>query len=65
MKQVPVRSLKAAGLSWSMEASTSMGVRHFWQYSPDPFLSLAMLLWMASLHASEEDVKHFQVLQEA
>lgn len=26
---LPVRSLKAAGLSWSMEASTSMGVRHF------------------------------------
>lgn len=26
---MPVSSLKAAGLSWSMEASMSIGVRHF------------------------------------
>jgi hypothetical protein len=28
---MPVSSLKAAGLSWSMDASVSIGVRHFWQ----------------------------------
>jgi len=28
-RHVPVNSLKAAGLSWSMEASISMGVLHF------------------------------------
>lgn len=39
-----VNSLKAAGLSWSMEASTSMGVLHFWQDKPDGFLSFAILL---------------------
>jgi hypothetical protein len=51
-EDIPVRSLKAAGLSWSIEASTSMGVRHFWQYSACSFLSLAMVLLGHVPHAS-------------
>jgi len=50
-RYTPVNSLKAAGLSWSIEASMSMGVRHFWQYSPCRVLSLAMLLSVCVPHA--------------
>jgi hypothetical protein len=50
-RNTPVNSLKAAGLSWSTEASMSMGVRHFWQYSPWGVLSLAMLLSARVPHA--------------
>jgi len=42
--RVPVSSLKAAGLSWSVEASMWMGVLHFWQAKPAGFLSLAIML---------------------
>jgi len=41
---IPVKSLKAAGLSWSIEASMSSGVRHFWQYKPWLFSSFAISL---------------------
>lgn len=39
---LPVSSLKAAGLSWSIEASMSMALRHCWQDNAGR-LSLAML----------------------
>lgn len=54
---IPVRSLKAAGFSWSTEASTSMGVRHFWQYSPGPFLSLPMVAASGLSHCSRPEIE--------
>lgn len=47
---MPVRSLKAAGFSWSIEASISMGVRHFWQYSAGCFFSFAIWSWKGGAH---------------
>jgi hypothetical protein len=54
---IPVRSLKAAGFSWSTDASTSMGVRHFWQYSPGPFLSLPMVAVSGLSHCSRRETQ--------
>lgn len=50
---IPVSSLKAAGFSWSMEASMSMGVRHFWQNSPCDFLSVAIVVVRAVPHSGD------------
>ena len=47
---LPVRSLKAAGLSWSIEASTSMGLRHCWHDSAS-LLSFAMMDRVSYVHS--------------
>lgn len=47
---LPVKSLKAAGLSWSIEASTSMGLRHCWHDSAS-LLSFAMVNRVSYVHS--------------